>query len=143
LFTYLNQRYGLKGLIVENASQIIDAVKFYASADIEVMLFGKILKHCIDEQFWHILQKNKDSVHSLVTFYLRERYLRVSQIEFSNLVGDVLADSALVEKWVWSRVTDRMYDEGDCQRLNLLIDGKSDKKGKIKYSALRSIVMEF
>ena len=45
LFTFLNQRYGLKGLIVENAAQIIDAVKFYSGQDKEVNLFVKILKH--------------------------------------------------------------------------------------------------
>jgi hypothetical protein len=68
----------LKGLIVENAAQIVDAVKFYQAQDEDVLLFGKILKHSIDEQFWQVKTKLEESVLSLVTFYLKDRYQRIS-----------------------------------------------------------------
>ncbi len=44
LYTYLNQKYGLKSLIVEHASCIIRAANTYADADNDVAVFVKILR---------------------------------------------------------------------------------------------------
>ena len=52
MFTFLNQRYGLKQLIVEWASSIVYAVKIYSPEDAQVNLFGKILKNSVEEDFW-------------------------------------------------------------------------------------------
>ena len=51
MYTYLNQKYGLKTLIVEWASLIISGVKAYLRDDHEVTLFAKILKNECDEDF--------------------------------------------------------------------------------------------
>ncbi len=51
MYTYLNQKYGLKSLIVEWAASIINAVKTYLREDHEVTLFAKILKNECDEEF--------------------------------------------------------------------------------------------
>ena len=52
MFTYLNQRYGLKQLILDWATSIVHAVKLYGEDDAQVMLFGKMLKNAVDEDFW-------------------------------------------------------------------------------------------
>jgi hypothetical protein len=52
MFTFLNMRYGLKQLIVEWASSIVQAVKIYSAEDAQVHLFGKMLKNSVDEDFW-------------------------------------------------------------------------------------------
>ena len=52
MFTFLNQRYGLKQLIVEWASSIVHAIKLYSSDDAQIYLFGKMLKNTVDEDFW-------------------------------------------------------------------------------------------
>lgn len=54
MFTFLNQRYGLKQLIIEWASSIVQAVKLYSDRDAEVSLFGKILRSTVDEEFWQV-----------------------------------------------------------------------------------------
>ena len=51
MYTYLNQKYGLKSLIVEWAASIINAVKTYLREDHDVTLFAKILKNECDEEF--------------------------------------------------------------------------------------------
>ena len=51
MYTYLNQRYGLKPLIIEWAAAIINAIKTYLKEDHDVALFGKILKNECDEEF--------------------------------------------------------------------------------------------
>lgn len=45
MYTYLNQRYGLKNLIIEWAASIINGIKKYSKEDHSVMLFGKILRN--------------------------------------------------------------------------------------------------
>ena len=52
MLTFLNTKFGLKTLIMEYAAGIVAAVKKYSSDDHEVMLFGKILKNTVDEDFW-------------------------------------------------------------------------------------------
>ena len=51
MYTYLNQRYGLKNLIIEWASSIINGIKMYQKEDHDVALFGKILRSECDEEF--------------------------------------------------------------------------------------------
>ena len=51
MYTYLNQKYGLKALIIEWVDSIIKAVKSYVKEDHEVELFAKILKNECDEDF--------------------------------------------------------------------------------------------
>jgi hypothetical protein len=49
MYTYLVQKYGLKNLIVEWATAIINSIKFYIhnsdEQDVTVALFAKILKN--------------------------------------------------------------------------------------------------
>jgi hypothetical protein len=51
MYTYLNQKYGLKTLIIEWASTIIKGVKAYLLDDHDVTMFAKILKNECDEEF--------------------------------------------------------------------------------------------
>ncbi len=51
MYTYLNQRYGLKNLIIEWAAALINGIKTYLREDHDVALFGKILKNECDEEF--------------------------------------------------------------------------------------------
>ena len=51
MYTYLNQKYGLKSLIIEWASTIIHSIKVYLRDDHQVTLFAKILKNECDEEF--------------------------------------------------------------------------------------------
>lgn len=45
MYTYLNQKYGLKKIILEWATNIISAIKAYSVFDSDVALFGKILRN--------------------------------------------------------------------------------------------------
>lgn len=42
MYSYLNQKYGLKSLIVEWATNLINGIKTYSSEDSEICLFGKV-----------------------------------------------------------------------------------------------------
>ena len=62
MYTYFNQKYGLKNLIVEWACAIINAVRRYHREDHDVFLFGKILKNECDEEFRFIQMHVKDTL---------------------------------------------------------------------------------
>jgi hypothetical protein len=51
MYTHLNQKYGLRTLIVEQASAIITGVRTYLRDDHEITLFAKMLKNECDEEF--------------------------------------------------------------------------------------------
>jgi len=51
MYTYLNQRYGLKQLIIEWAGAIIAGIKRFSKEDADVCLFGKVLRNEVDEEF--------------------------------------------------------------------------------------------
>jgi hypothetical protein len=42
MYTFLNQKYGLKTLIIEWATSIVNGIKMYSMEDSDVCLFGKV-----------------------------------------------------------------------------------------------------
>ena len=51
LYTYLNHKYGLKQLVIEQSRNLIAAIAHYQESDHDVHLFGLVLKHDIEEEF--------------------------------------------------------------------------------------------
>jgi len=74
MYTYLNQKYGLKPLIVEWAAAIINAVKTYIKDEHDVALFAKILKNECDEDFRFIQTHVKDTLLNLVKVMLKDKH---------------------------------------------------------------------
>lgn len=62
MYTYLNQKYGLKTLIIEWASTIIKGVKAYLLDDHDVTMFAKVLKNECDEEFRYVQAHVKESL---------------------------------------------------------------------------------
>ena len=74
MYTFLNQWYGLKSLIIEWVAAIINGIKTYLREDHDVALFGKILKNECDEEFWYIQMHVKDTLVGLLKSLLKEKY---------------------------------------------------------------------
>ena len=72
MYTYLNYKYGLRNLIIEWAVSIINAIKTFSTEDSKILLFGKILKNEIEEEFRFTFEKLKKTIFELlqVVFYL-------------------------------------------------------------------------
>ena len=73
MFTFLNQRYGLKQLILEWASSIVSAIKQYSDQDTEISLFGKILRNTVDEEYWQVHGKAKLALQELLQLTVKEK----------------------------------------------------------------------
>jgi hypothetical protein len=88
MYTYLNQKYGLKSLIVEWAASIINAVKTYLREDHEVTLFAKILKNECDEEFRLIQQHVKDTLLQLVRVIYKDKYPLKSEADVQKYLDE-------------------------------------------------------
>ena len=115
MYTYLNQRYGLKNLIIEWAASIIAGIKQFSKEDHEVALFGKILRNECDEEFRFIQHTVKETVYALLKSVLKERYSSKSEDYLLKLQEQITADS--IEKWQWKKIIEKMYDEEDFKQL--------------------------
>lgn len=117
MYTYLNQRYGLKNLIIEWAAAIIAGIKSFQKEDHDVALFGKILRSECDEEFRFIQQTVKETVIALLRALYREKYPLKTEPALLTIVENVLSGNGFIESWQWKKIIEKMYDEDDQQVL--------------------------
>lgn len=121
MYTYLNQRYGLKQLIIEWAGAIIGGIKKYSREDADICLFGKVLRNEIDEDFRFVQLALKETVHTLLKQLVRERHSLKSEVEITRMYDDVVSDRTHIEEWQWSKIIERMYNQQDIDVLEVKI----------------------
>lgn len=109
MFTFLNQRYGLKQLIVEWASSIVYAVKIYSPEDAQVHLFGKILKNSVEEDFWQSQETMRLQLASILKVCYKERLQNKLLQEVHKHVEDVISDRFGLDTWVQNRIIERIF----------------------------------
>lgn len=111
MYTYLNQKYGLKSLIVEWAASIINGVKTYIKSDHDVTLFAKILKNECDEEFRFIQMHVKDTLLQLVKVILKDKYPQKSEPDVQRMLDGITGGR--IDDWIWQKILDKMYEESD------------------------------
>lgn len=111
MYTYLNQRYGLKHIILEWATAIIQGVKKYSAEDNDVAVFGKILRNEIDEEFRFVQRQLKETVHELLRVYVKGKKPLKSDEEINQIVRKKVNGSILEEEWV--DIVKYMYNNED------------------------------
>ena len=108
MYTYLNQKYGLKPLIVEWAAAIINGVKTYIKEEHEVALFAKILKNECDEDFRFIQAHVKETLLNLVKVMLKSKYSLKSEKEIQRMLDAI--EKGKIEDWMWLKILEKMYE---------------------------------
>lgn len=129
MYTYLNQKYGLKNIIVEWAAAVINGLKTFLREDHDVTLFAKILKNECDEEFRFIQTHVKETLQSLLRTLLKEKHSFKSETDINRLQEQVL--SGTVDEWIWRKIIEKMYDPRDFQileaRFQALIEDKRQR----------------
>lgn len=115
MYTYLNQKYGLKSIIIEWAAAIINGIKTYLREDHDVTLFGKILKNECDEEFRFIQAHVKETLVGLLRVLLKERHQFKSETDISKMQESIL--SGTIDEWMWKKIIEKMYDPRDFEIL--------------------------
>ena len=74
MYSYLNNKYGLKNLISEYGSAIINGIKKYSKENSEVCLFGKVLRNELEEEEILIISKLKNSISDFLYFFFQKKF---------------------------------------------------------------------
>ena len=134
MYTYLNQKYGLKNLIIEWASSIINAIKLYSSEDCEINLFGKILRNEQEEDSRLILNKLQENISELLEYYLKSKNPLKSQKEIKKLL--LQKKNGILTEEEWKGIIFYIYNEEDAKILENkiihFIQKQKDKEKNIK-----------
>jgi hypothetical protein len=119
LYTFLNQKYGLKPLIVEWSNGILHAVKRYrARPDCpDVLAFSRILLSEIDEEFWLVLDQVRATVKELLRVYIRVRFPILPESEVESRLTARVAGKVNVKEAEWVDVVRYMYQPDDAVEL--------------------------
>merc|ERR1719162_2081858 len=115
MYTYLNQKYGLKSLIIEWASAVMAAVKKFSDEDNDVAVFGRILRNEIDEEFRIVQKQLKDTVAELLRVYLKGKHPLKSEDEVSKLLNKRIKSFVFEEEW--TDIIKYMYNHEDSVNL--------------------------
>ena len=114
MYTYLNQKYGLKNLIIEWASSIINAIKLYSSEDCEINLFGKILRNEQEEDSRLILSKLQENISELLEYYLKSKNPLKSQNEIKKLL--LQKKNGILSEEEWTGIIYYIYNDEDATK---------------------------
>ena len=115
MYTFLNQKYGLKNLIIEWASSIINAIKLYGSEDVEIYLFGKILRNELDEDSRLIYIKLQENISQLLEYYLKSKNPLKSQAEIKKMLNE--KKNGILTEEEWKGIIYYIYNEEEVKIL--------------------------
>ena len=107
MYQYLNNKYGLKNLTIEYASAIISGIKDYSKKDMNIKLFGMLLKNEIEENTLAIIEKIKQVVEETLEYFITQKNPYMS-------TGDVLLicdkiKKGMVDEDVWNSFIDTLF----------------------------------
>ncbi|KRX10318.1 hypothetical protein PPERSA_02735 [Pseudocohnilembus persalinus] len=121
MYTYLNQKYGLKGLIIEWATAIINGIKKFSQEDNDIAVFGKILRNENDEEFRFVQSQVKNTIAELLKMYLRGKY----PFKHNSEIKEMLMQK--INGWVFEEeardIIKYMYSAEDAEQLLLQLQG--------------------
>jgi hypothetical protein len=115
MYTYLNQKYGLKNLIIEWATSIINGIKMYSSEDSDICLFGKILRNELEEDSRLVLQRLKTTISDLLSYFLKSKKPLKSNGEIKEILNQKI-NGILIED-EWQGIVYYVYEKDDASNL--------------------------
>jgi hypothetical protein len=132
MYTYLNQKYGLRNLIIEWAAAIINGIKKYSKEDHTVSLFGKILRNEWDEEFRFIQMHVQQTLNDLLRIILKEKFPHKSEQAITQMHDRIW--NGFIEDEYWAQIIEKMYDEQDWYTLEEMFRNVIQIRQQCSYS---------
>lgn len=120
LYTYLTNKYGLKSLVVSWATSIIHMIGTHSKTDSLVLLFGKILRNEIEEEFYFEQQETIKTIRRLLESYLRTKYPLKNTGDLKKLCQELC--DGLINKQQCIDMIEYLYAGKDIKAVEMLID---------------------
>ena len=141
MYNYLNQRYGLKNLIIEWAAAIINGIKRYSLEDSDIALFGKVLRNECDEDFRLVHNEVKSAMVEILRDKLRQKYRSKTEAEIMKMMNEIQTKD--IEEWQWKEIIGKMYNEGHCSILEQRIrDRIAERSSQVNQSERKRLTRE-
>ena len=157
LYTYLNQKYGLKSLIAEWSVLIRKAIDKYESSDAEISLFSKILNHRVDEGYKQVFETLKDNMKQFLKAKLQQRVQYMRETQLSSLLKEKIA--GVLDEDEWATIIVSMFSQEEAEFMignfkgllfensgKLILARKSKnivKKGDASYEELQNFILNY
>ena len=119
MYTYLNQKYGLKNLIIEWAASIINGIRMYSYEDSDILLFGKVLRNEIEEEAVGVIARLKSTIADLLTYLLKSKNPLKSNGEIKDLAMNRFNGNLSEDEW--KSVIYCVYEKDDANLLEMKI----------------------
>ena len=130
MYIFLNNKYGLKNLVIDWASGLINAIKLYSNEDCEINLFGKILRNEQEENSRLILIKLKENIIELLEYYYKTKYPFKPQNEIKKIMEQKKNGVLLEEEW--KGIIYYLYNNEDSQIIeNKILEFIQEQNNKI------------
>jgi hypothetical protein len=115
MYTYLNQKYGLKNLIIEWATSIINGIKMYSNEDSDICLFGKILRNELEEDSRLVLQRLKATISDLLSYFLKTKFPLKSNSDIKEMLNQRVNSTLTEEEWRF--IVEYVYEKEDANNI--------------------------
>jgi hypothetical protein len=144
MYTFLNQKYGLKNLIIEWATSIINGIRMFSPEDSEVCLFGKILRNELEEEAVVIVQKLKSTIYELLNYYLQSKNPLKTQGDIEEIA--LTKQNGFLNEDEWRIIIQYLFANEEANAINNrifdfikrnYIDTKIDKSKKLTRGELQ------
>ena len=109
MYTFLNQKYGLKNMVIEWATNIINGIRTFSNEDTEISLFGKILQNELEESCQLLISNLKDNINSIIINILRNEYPYKNDIEINKMKKQYIKNEIPPEKT--QQIIEALFDE--------------------------------
>ena len=139
MYKFLNNKYGLKNLVIEWSSSIITGIKMYSSTDSDINLFGKILKNKIEEVQKLVISKLKTTIKELYDMYIKNKNsLLMNKHKTKSVdkeIEKILAsfnEDVLLNEDEWKNIIKSIYNEDEYKIITKYIINKISEKNDIQ-----------
>ena len=129
IYIFFYNKYGLKNLVIDWASGLINAIKIYSKTDCDINLFGKILKNEQEEGSRLVLIKLKESISSLLEYFYK---LKNECKPREDVIKEMKnKKNGLLHEEEWKEIIQYIYNEEDAQiienKILIFIKEQNDK----------------
>ena len=139
MYKFLNNKYGLKNLVIEWSSSIITGIKMYSSSDSDINLFSKILKNKIEEGQKLVVLKLKSTIKELYDIYIKNKSRlnpnkgrnKLNEAEIENILNS-FNENILLNEDEWKNIIRSIYNEEEYKILIKYIINKISDKNEIE-----------
>ena len=121
MYTFLNYKYGLKNLIIEWAVSIINAIKTFSTEDSKILLFGKILKNEIEEDFRFTYERLKKTINDLLQHYIKAKFPMKKSEDLIELIDSKIKNNGFLNEEEWKGIVYYLYEENDAKLIEAKI----------------------